>query len=86
MDVTGVRIAVLVVEIVKMLRLLPDMYIMKAFIRICCPGLEARDMACAFRFARRAAWLGAVTVGESRLRSAATTCEYPTEFGIFVSM
>ena len=45
MDVRGVRIAELVVEIVKMFRLLPAIYIIKAVINICCPGLVAIDMA-----------------------------------------
>lgn len=86
MEVAGVRIAVLVVEIVKILRLFPDIYIMNAFIKICWPGLLARDMAWALRLAKMAFWFGPVVVGESRFRSAATTCEYPTDAGLFASV
>lgn len=53
-DVMGVIMAVLVVEILKMFKVLPDMYIIKAFIMTCCPGLEARDMAWAFFLASMA--------------------------------
>ena len=75
----------LVVEILKIFRELPDMYIIKAFIKTCWPGLVARAMACAWRLARMAAWFGpVVVVGDNRLRSAVTTWEYPTDGGSLV--
>jgi hypothetical protein len=55
MLVRGVKIAVLVVVMENMFRLDPDMYIIKAFIAICCPGFIASAMAFCLRFSTRAA-------------------------------
>ena len=85
--------AVLVVEILKMFKVLPDMYIIKAFIMTCCPGLVARDMAWAFFLAKMRLLAACVVleaaaedVGEDRLRSAAATWEYPTVGVNFVNV
>lgn len=50
MACSGDKMAVDVTEMEKMLRPLPDMYIMKAFIAICWPGAMAMDMAFCFFF------------------------------------
>lgn len=52
--VKGDRIAELVMLILKILSWLPDMYIIKAFMRICFPGLMATLMALDFFLASRA--------------------------------
>jgi hypothetical protein len=77
--------AMLVVEMEKMLSVLPDMYNIKAFIANCCPGFVAMAMALALRFATKAVefWEGAPVEGTFRLCSAATKLAYPTEAGIF---
>ena len=49
--VKGVSMAMLVILILNMFKVLPDIYIMNAFIRICCPGLVAIDIALLRRFA-----------------------------------
>ena len=46
--------AILVVEMEKIFKVDPDMYIMNAFIIICWPGLVAIAMALAFRLAMSA--------------------------------
>jgi len=53
--VSGVKMAVLTVVIENILSEEPDMYIMKAFIAICCPGFIAIAIAFCFRFATRTA-------------------------------
>ena len=55
MLVMGVRIAVLVVVMENMFNVEPDMYIIKAFMAICCPGFMASAMAFCLRFSTRAA-------------------------------
>ena len=72
MLVKGVKMAELVVEMEKMFRFFPDMYIIKAFIATCDPGFVAIAMALAFLFASRAAEFWGVTeLGVALLRSPA---------------
>jgi len=54
MDLRGFISAMLVMEIEKMLRFFPDMYIMNPFMSICFPGLVATDIAFAFFLATSA--------------------------------
>jgi hypothetical protein len=72
--VRGVKMAMLVVEMEKMLSVLPDMNNIKAFIANCCPGFIAMAMALDLRFATKAAEFCEETPveGTFRLRSAAT--------------
>jgi hypothetical protein len=76
MLVSGVKIAILVVEMEKIFRFFPDIYNIKAFIMTCWPGLVARAIALALRFATSAAlFWPEVVVGVIVLRSAAITLE-----------
>lgn len=83
--VIGVRMAILVTEIEKMFRPFPDMYIINAFIRICCPGLVAMAIAFDLRFAKSCAVaIDELVVDDSFFRSAACRLEYPIEGGHLV--
>ena len=60
--VKGDRIAELVMLILKILSWLPDMYIIKAFMRICFPGLMATLMICLIIWLGQHEW-SAIHVG-----------------------
>lgn len=76
--VIGVKIAELVVFILKMFKLLPDMYIINAFIATWLPGFVAICIAFCFLFATRAIlFLDGAAVGFTLLCSAFCNCDWP---------
>lgn len=82
MLVIGVKMAELVVLIEKIFKLVPDMYIINAFIATCDPGFMAIAIAFCFRLATSAPvfWAGAPE-GFKLLRAAFWSCDWPTIAG-----